>query len=214
MNIDDHPQIAGQLGIQSIPAVIAFKNGQPLDGFMGALPESQVHGVHRARRRAGRPERARSEALEAAAQALAAKDFAGAAGLFSDVLQDDPDNLDGARRPGPLLRRAGRAGAGARAARRADAGAGEGRRRSPARAPRSSLPRRPRSSASPSDLAAPPRSGPERPPGALRPGAGAERAAATAPAPPSSSSRSSAATAPGTRRPRASSSCSSSRPGA
>src|SRR6188474_1735449 len=42
MNIDDHPQIAGQLGIQSIPAVIAFKDGQPLDGFMGALPESQV----------------------------------------------------------------------------------------------------------------------------------------------------------------------------
>src|SRR3954452_9592245 len=34
MNIDDHPQIAGQLGIQSIPAVIAFKNGQPVDGFM------------------------------------------------------------------------------------------------------------------------------------------------------------------------------------
>src|SRR3712207_5782015 len=42
MNIDDHPQIPGQLGIQSIPAVIAFKDGQPLDGFMGALPESQV----------------------------------------------------------------------------------------------------------------------------------------------------------------------------
>src|SRR3954469_11663023 len=42
MNIDDHPQIPGQLGIQSIPAVIAFKNGQPLDGFMGALPEREV----------------------------------------------------------------------------------------------------------------------------------------------------------------------------
>ncbi|TIX13912.1 MAG: co-chaperone YbbN, partial [Mesorhizobium sp.] len=41
MNIDDHPSIAGQLGIQSIPAVIAFKNGQPVDGFMGAVPESQ-----------------------------------------------------------------------------------------------------------------------------------------------------------------------------
>ena len=40
MNIDDHPSIAGQLGIQSIPAVIAFVNGQPADGFMGALPES------------------------------------------------------------------------------------------------------------------------------------------------------------------------------
>src|ERR1700679_234713 len=44
MNIDDHPQIAGQLGIQSIPAVIAFDKGQPIDGFMGALPERQVRG--------------------------------------------------------------------------------------------------------------------------------------------------------------------------
>ena len=42
MNIDEHPQIAGQLGIQSIPAVIAFQRGQPVDGFMGALPEGQV----------------------------------------------------------------------------------------------------------------------------------------------------------------------------
>ena len=42
MNIDEHPQIPGQLGIQSIPAVIAFKQGQPVDGFMGAQPESQI----------------------------------------------------------------------------------------------------------------------------------------------------------------------------
>jgi putative thioredoxin len=42
MNIDDHPAVAGQLGIQSIPAVIAFANGQPVDGFVGALPEGQV----------------------------------------------------------------------------------------------------------------------------------------------------------------------------
>ena len=42
MNIDDYPEVAGQLGVQSIPAVFAFKNGQPVDGFMGALPESQV----------------------------------------------------------------------------------------------------------------------------------------------------------------------------
>ena len=42
MDIDEHPHIPGQLGIQSIPAVIAFVNGQPADGFMGALPESQV----------------------------------------------------------------------------------------------------------------------------------------------------------------------------
>jgi putative thioredoxin len=44
MNIDEHPQIAGQLGIQSIPAVIAFDRGQPVDGFVGALPESQIRG--------------------------------------------------------------------------------------------------------------------------------------------------------------------------
>ena len=42
MNIDEHPAIPGQMGIQSIPAVIAFVNGQPADGFMGALPEGQV----------------------------------------------------------------------------------------------------------------------------------------------------------------------------
>src|SRR3569833_3720851 len=42
MNIDEHPQIAGQLGIQSIPAVYAFQKGQPVDGFMGALPERQL----------------------------------------------------------------------------------------------------------------------------------------------------------------------------
>src|SRR4051794_27472202 len=42
MDIDKHPAIPGQMGIQSIPAVIAFVNGQPADGFMGALPEGQV----------------------------------------------------------------------------------------------------------------------------------------------------------------------------
>src|ERR671911_1345396 len=43
MNIDDHPAIPGQMGIQSIPAVIAFVGGQPADGFMGAVPESQIN---------------------------------------------------------------------------------------------------------------------------------------------------------------------------
>src|SRR6201991_2630821 len=42
MNIDEHPAIPGQMGIQSIPAVVAFSNGQPVDHFLGALPESQV----------------------------------------------------------------------------------------------------------------------------------------------------------------------------
>ena len=92
MNIDDHPQIPGQLGIQSIPAVIAFKDGQPLDGFMGAVPESQVTAfIDRIAGPAG-PSGA-DEALEAAAAALAAKDFAGAAAIFSDVLQANPENM-------------------------------------------------------------------------------------------------------------------------
>src|ERR1051325_334839 len=42
MNIDDHPSIPGQMGIQSTPAVIALVSAQPADGFLGALPESQV----------------------------------------------------------------------------------------------------------------------------------------------------------------------------
>ena len=92
MNIDDHPQIAGQLGIQSIPAVIAFKNGQPLDGFMGALPESQVTAfIDRVAGPTG-PSSA-NEALDAAAEAMAAKDYAGAASVFGAVLQEDPENL-------------------------------------------------------------------------------------------------------------------------
>jgi putative thioredoxin len=44
MNIDEHPEIAGQLGIKSIPAVVAFLRGRPADGFVGALPENQLRG--------------------------------------------------------------------------------------------------------------------------------------------------------------------------
>jgi putative thioredoxin len=92
MNIDDHPQIPGQLGIQSIPAVIAFKDGQPLDGFMGAIPESQVTAfIDRVAGPSG-PSGV-DQALEAGAQALEAKDYAGAAALFGGVLQSDPDNM-------------------------------------------------------------------------------------------------------------------------
>ncbi|HEY8064833.1 MAG TPA: co-chaperone YbbN [Methylosinus sp.] len=44
MNIDQHPDIAGQLGVKSIPAVVAFQRGRPADGFVGALPEKQIRG--------------------------------------------------------------------------------------------------------------------------------------------------------------------------
>ncbi len=92
MNIDDHPQIPGQLGIKSIPAVIAFKDGQPLDGFMGALPESQVMAfIERIAGPIG-PSDA-EQAVAAADAALQAHDYTTAASLFSTVLQGEPDNL-------------------------------------------------------------------------------------------------------------------------
>ena len=92
MNIDDHPQIPGQLGIQSIPAVIAFKQGQPIDGFMGAQPESQVKAF--IERLVGPVGPGAAEELIAAAQAAAeAGDAAGASELYAGVLQAEPDNL-------------------------------------------------------------------------------------------------------------------------
>ena len=76
MNIDDHPAIAGQLGIQSIPAVIAFKDGQPVDGFMGARSREPDPRVHRPGGRQGWRRAGVAEALAAAAEARAAGDAA------------------------------------------------------------------------------------------------------------------------------------------
>jgi putative thioredoxin len=91
MNIDEHPEVAGQLGVQSIPAVFAFKNGQPVDGFMGALPESQLRSF--IERIAGKGAFAGSE-LEAAQAALEAGDFTTAATGFADALLLDSGNVD------------------------------------------------------------------------------------------------------------------------
>jgi putative thioredoxin len=88
MNIDEHPQIAGQLGIQSIPAVIAFDKGQPADGFVGALPESQIRAF--IERLVG-PLQNESAALLTEAEDMAAKgDVAGAEAIYSEILADDP----------------------------------------------------------------------------------------------------------------------------
>lgn len=94
MNIDDHPSVAGQLGIQSIPAVVAFVNGRPADGFMGALPESQVKAfIDKVAGPAGADQAAEIAAvLEEAAGLLASGDIDGAAQLFAAILQADPDN--------------------------------------------------------------------------------------------------------------------------
>ena len=94
LNIDDHPSIPGQLGIQSIPAVIAFVGGRPVDGFMGAVPESQIRAfIDKVAGPAGADEKAEIEALLAEAKTLFdAGDLAGAADLYGALLQADPEN--------------------------------------------------------------------------------------------------------------------------
>jgi len=89
MNIDDHPQISQQLGIQSIPAVVAFQRGQPVDGFVGALPESQI--VAFLERLVG-PLGPGGEALTMAEEALEAGDLARAVELAEEALAGDPEN--------------------------------------------------------------------------------------------------------------------------
>lgn len=92
MNIDEHPQIAGQLGIQSIPAVIAFSKGQPVDGFVGAVPESEIKKV--IERLAGPVGPSPVEEMLAEAQAAAEEgDAAGAAELYGAVLAQEPENF-------------------------------------------------------------------------------------------------------------------------
>src|SRR6187200_2212317 len=94
MNIDDHPAIPGQMGIQSIPAVIAFSNGQPVDGFMGALPENQVVGfIERVLKEPLNAGDAGADLLKDAEAALAQGDAAGAAGLYAQVAAKEPDNV-------------------------------------------------------------------------------------------------------------------------
>ncbi|SEG25934.1 thioredoxin [Bosea lathyri] len=92
MNIDEHPQIPGQLGIQSIPAVIAFKQGQPIDGFMGAQPESQIKAF--IEKLVGPVGPGEAEELIVAAKAAAeAGDAGGASELYAGVLELEPENV-------------------------------------------------------------------------------------------------------------------------
>jgi putative thioredoxin len=99
VNIDENPEIAQQLRIQSIPTVYAFKDGQPVDGFMGAIPESQIKafvatlagggGGHEHDHGHGGPEHT-AEVLAVGDQALASGDIAMAAQAYGHVLQDEP----------------------------------------------------------------------------------------------------------------------------
>jgi putative thioredoxin len=90
LNIDEQPQIPGQMGVQSIPAVFAFQDGRPVDGFMGALPESRVNDF--IARLIGDSAGDTAADLEAAEAALSAGDVNSAAQLFGEVLQKDREN--------------------------------------------------------------------------------------------------------------------------
>ena len=95
MNIDEHPAIPGQMGIQSIPAVIAFVGGQPADGFMGAVPESQINAfidkITKGVAAPGEPNIA--EILKEAEGVLAEGDAATAAQIYAEVLAVDATNI-------------------------------------------------------------------------------------------------------------------------
>jgi putative thioredoxin len=100
MNIDEHPQIAGQLGVKSIPAVFAFQRGQPVDGFMGALPESQVKSfIERLVGSLGPG--AVEEIIAAAEKSVTEGDLSQAAELYAGALAEDENS---AKAMGGLIR--------------------------------------------------------------------------------------------------------------
>jgi putative thioredoxin len=92
MDIDKHPAIPGQMGIQSIPAVIAFVNGQPADGFLGALPESQVNDFI-ARITKDKLGSEAQDLLKVADEALAAGNAVEAVELYGEILKDEPSSM-------------------------------------------------------------------------------------------------------------------------
>lgn len=105
INVDENQELAGQMGVKSIPSVFAFFNGQPVDGFTGALPESEIAafvskllttasaaGAGQARTADIEFEEQLSKALEMAAEALATDQIDQAAQVYQMVLQQVPDN--------------------------------------------------------------------------------------------------------------------------
>lgn len=91
LNVDEHPAIAGQLRVQSLPTVYAFRDGRPLDGFMGAQPESAVRAfVDRLLGEEG--EAGAAALLEAADEAMEAGDLQQAAQMYAEILQEDRQN--------------------------------------------------------------------------------------------------------------------------
>ncbi len=125
IDVDKNPGYSGQLRVQSIPTVYAFVNGQPVDGFQGAVPESEIKAFI-ARLRVRRPRATSTPCWPWPRSLVDLGDIGGAAQAFAQALQMDPDQREGHRRPGALLpgrRRPGGRGRGG--------GHGPGRRKDP-----------------------------------------------------------------------------------
>ncbi len=91
INVDENQQLAAQMRVQSIPAVFAFKDGRPVDGFMGALPQSQIEDfISKIAQLA--PDDGVEDALAAAAAALDANDLLGAAQIYAKIIQHESGN--------------------------------------------------------------------------------------------------------------------------
>lgn len=93
VDIDKNPAFAGQLRVQSIPAVFAFVDGRPVDGFMGALPESQVKAFVDKLARQGAPAGGVDDLLDMARESLELGDTGGAAQAYAQALQEEPANV-------------------------------------------------------------------------------------------------------------------------
>jgi putative thioredoxin len=90
IDIDQNPEVAQQMRVQSIPAVFAFKDGQPVDGFAGALPESKIREFIKKLTNGAAGDSPIAEALEAADVMLSEEKFEDASALFTQILQHDP----------------------------------------------------------------------------------------------------------------------------
>jgi len=93
INTEEHQAYAGQLGVRSIPAVYAFDKGRPVDGFLGALPESQVKAFIDKLLTGTDDAQAIADALAQAEAASQQGDIALAAEIYAAIIQEDPENL-------------------------------------------------------------------------------------------------------------------------
>ncbi|WP_428977090.1 thioredoxin [Breoghania corrubedonensis] len=92
MNIDENPEVPGQMGIQSVPTVVAFSGGRPVDAFAGAVPESQIQAfIEKLAGPVGPSET--DMMLEQADAMLAAGDIGNAGQFYAGVLGREPENV-------------------------------------------------------------------------------------------------------------------------